>query len=87
MVMNGGMQILKNCGTDFENNVINDLNFFYKELESYDGSRSSGSRHDDLCDACSDAFGAAAAARQIPNNFMAGLKSADSVLKTSNPFA
>jgi predicted phage terminase large subunit-like protein len=86
MVMNGGMQILRNCGTDYENDITNDLNFFYKELEAYDGERSSGSRHDDLCDACSDAFGACAASIQIPS-YLSGLQSSDSIFKTTNPFA
>ena len=74
MVMNGGMQILRNCGTDYENGITNDLNFFYKELEAYDGTRSSGTRHDDLCDACSDAFSACASTVNIPN-FLHGLTS------------
>lgn len=84
IVMNGGMQILRNCGTDYENGIQNDLNFFYKELESYDGKRSSGQRHDDLCDACSDAFAAVAAARQIPS-FSTGLLSSN--LTYQNPFS
>lgn len=67
IVMNGGMQILRNCGTDYENGIYNDLNFFYKELEAYDGKRSSGQRHDDLCDGCSDAFAAVAQVKEIPN--------------------
>lgn len=83
MVMNGGVQILRNCGNDYENKIFNDLNFFYKELEAYDGSRSSGSRHDDLCDACSDAFQAAAQSVSIPN-ILPGLQSTN--LKFDNPF-
>ena len=67
MVMNGGMQILSNCGTDYENGVYNDLNFFYRQLEAFDGTRRSGERgHDDLCDACSDAFEALASGIKIP---------------------
>lgn len=72
IVMNGGMQILRNCGFDYENGIKNDLNFFYTELESYDGTRSSGSRHDDVCDACSDSFSACASTVNIPN-FLHGL--------------
>lgn len=84
IVMNGGMQILKDCGADYENGVYDDLNFFYKELESYEGGkRSSGSRHDDLCDACSDSFAAVASSKTIPN-FLAGLKGAN--LSYNNPF-
>lgn len=83
MVMNGGIQILRNCGTDFENGISNDLNFFYRELESYEGGRSSGDRHDDLCDACSDAFGACAQSIHIPD-FLGSLQSTN--LKMENPF-
>lgn len=67
MVMNGGMQIYMNCGTDYENKITNDLGFFYRELEAFDGLRRSGeSGHDDLCDACSDAFEALASGIKIP---------------------
>jgi len=84
MVMNGGMQILRNCGTDYENGISNDLNFFYRELEAYDGmSRSSGDRHDDLCDGCSDAFGACAQSIHIPD-FLGSLQMTN--LKMDNPF-
>lgn len=84
IVMNGGMQILRNCGTDYENRIFNDNNFFYKELEAYDGTRSTGNRHDDLCDACSDAFQAAAKSVQVPN-ILSGLQGAK--LKFDNPFS
>ncbi|MNG28325.1 hypothetical protein D3C84_1135740 [compost metagenome] len=51
MVMNCGMQILKNCATDYENGIFNDLTFFYNQLESFDGrmgKRKSGEMgHDD----------------------------------------
>lgn len=84
IVMNGGMQILKNCATDYENGIVNDLSFFYNQLEVFDGSRRSGeSGHDDLCDACADAFEAVASRKTIPN-FLSGLKSAE--LTTTNPF-
>ena len=90
IVMNGGMHILKNCATDYENGITNDLTFVYNQLESFDGrmgKRKSGEHgHEDICDACADAFEAVASSKVIPN-FMHGLKSADSVLKTSNPFA
>lgn len=67
MVMNGGMQILMNCGTDYENQIHNDLGFFYRELEAFDGLRRSGERgHDDLADACADAFEALAANVKVP---------------------
>lgn len=48
MAMNGGIRILAKCGTDHENKIYNDLNFFYKELEAFTGERKSGMNgHDD----------------------------------------
>lgn len=48
MAQNGGIKILKNCGTDFENKIINDNDFFYKELEVFTGQRKRGEHnHDD----------------------------------------
>lgn len=50
MVMNGGMRILKNCATDYENGIFNDLTFFYNQIERFDGTRKSGENgHDDGC--------------------------------------
>jgi len=53
MVMNGGMRILKNCATDYENGIYNDLTFVYNQLESFDarlGKRKRGENgHDDEC--------------------------------------
>lgn len=83
MVMNGGMQILKNCATDYENGIYNDNTFFYNQLESFDGTRSTSQRKDDLCDGCSDAFESLASTKIIPN-FLPGLTSVD--LTTTNPF-
>jgi predicted phage terminase large subunit-like protein len=83
ITMNGGMQILRNCGHDYANGIYNDLNFYYKELEAYDGLRSSGQRHDDMVDACSDAFQAVASVVNIPN-MSSGLLSTN--LTRINPF-
>lgn len=48
MVMNRGVKILTHCATDFENEIENDLSFFYQELERFDGKRRSGvNGHDD----------------------------------------
>lgn len=53
MVMNGGMKILKNCATDFENGIVNDNTFYYNQLEAFDGrsGRRKGGEggHDDEC--------------------------------------
>lgn len=82
--MNGGIHILKNCGTDYENKIYNDLNFFYRELEAFDGTRRGGeSGHDDLADACSDAF--IILAQKVDfGNFLGGLKQVD--LSQKNDF-
>ncbi len=56
---------------------------FFDELEGFDGSRKV---KDDQVDASADAFITLAQRIQIPN-FLTGLKSADSILTTNNPFA
>lgn len=56
---------------------------YFDELELFDGSRKN---KDDQVDATSDSFITLAQKFQIPN-FMSGLQSADSILKTNNPFA
>jgi len=84
LAMNGSVVFLKNCGTDFENKIINDLGFVYKELESFTGLRKSGeSGHDDICDCLSDAISILAQKITIPN-FLSGLQNVD--LSRSNPF-
>lgn len=82
--MNGGMHILRNCGTDHENEIHNDLKFFYNELEAFTGQRKSGvNGHDDLVDVCSDAFVILAQNVNF-GNFLGGIKSVDMTQK--NPF-
>tara|TARA_R110000744_G_C19371770_1_gene563147 strand:+ start:19863 stop:22316 length:2454 start_codon:yes stop_codon:yes gene_type:complete len=84
MVMNGGVQILKDSGYDFENNHDATLSFFYRELEGFDGiRRNTEAGHDDMVDACSDAFMALAQSVTIPNIGF-GLKSAN--LSRTTPF-
>jgi phage terminase large subunit-like protein len=57
MAQNGNVQVLAGCGIDYENNILNDNQFFYKELEAFTGERKRGeSGHDDIPDAISDAF-------------------------------
>lgn len=57
MAQNGGIQFLSNCGTDFENDITNDLKFVYRELENFTGERKRGENgHDDIVDTISDAF-------------------------------
>jgi predicted phage terminase large subunit-like protein len=55
LAMNGHVRFLKNCGTDHENKIYNDLNFVYTELERFTGLRKSGeANHDDIVDTLSD---------------------------------
>lgn len=50
MAQNGGIKFLKGCGNDYENNIKNDNNFIYKELEAFDGLRRRGENgHDRIC--------------------------------------
>ena len=87
LAMNGNVTFLKNCGTDHENKIYNDLGFVYKELESFTGLRRSGeSGHEDICDCLSDAVMILAQKINIPN-FLSGLQSSDNIFKTNNPFA
>lgn len=80
----GFVKIVRNCGNDLWNKIVNNNDFFYKELENFDGTRKSGEAgHDDVVDCCSLAYLFLAQKFQIPN-FMSGLKSTD--LSVSNPF-
>ena len=57
MAQNGGIQFVSNCGMDIDNNIINDLNFVYRELEAFDGTRKRTEvGHDDMVDCLSDAY-------------------------------
>ena len=81
----GVIAVVKNCATDLWNKIQNNNEFFYKELENFDGTRKNGEAgHDDLCDISSLAYMTLASRLQIPN-FLPGLKSAD--LSSPNPFA
>ena len=82
----GFVKVVRNCATDLWNKILNDNEFFYTELESFDGTRSTSSRKDDMVDCCSLAYLFLAQKFQIPN-FMSGLQASDSILKTNNPFA
>lgn len=68
MAQNGGVHFLKGCGTDYENNIRNDNNFIFRELEVFDGTRKrSEVGHDDLADCLADCFSALASKLTIPN--------------------
>lgn len=60
-----GAKILSNCGVDIDNNRINELDFYYRELEAFTGRRKRGELgHDDMVDATSDAFYVLASTKQ-----------------------
>lgn len=70
----GCVSIVKNCCNDLWNKVYRDNGFFHKELESYDGGRSTATKKDDLVDCASLAFNYLAQKMNIPN-FLSGLQS------------
>ncbi|MCY1429228.1 hypothetical protein D9M71_451370 [compost metagenome] len=79
----GVVQMVKNCSNDLWNKISNNNDFFHNELESFDGTRSTATKKDDLVDCCSLAFLFLAQRIQIPS-FLGGLQQAD--LSRTNPF-
>lgn len=80
----GVVSVVRNCATDLWNKIVCNNDFFYKELENFDGKRRGGEQgHDDMVDCCSLAYLFLAQRIQIPN-FNYGLKSVD--LSSNNPF-
>lgn len=57
------IKILKNCCNDLENNISGNNDFFYSELEAFDGGRKG---HDDCCDAVGDSYITLAQSNHIP---------------------
>ena len=48
LAQQGAIKIMKGCATDLENNIQNNNDFFYKELEAFTGVRKKGEAgHDD----------------------------------------
>jgi phage terminase large subunit-like protein len=83
----GVVSIVKDCCTDLWNKINCNNDFFYLELEHFDGKRRSGPLgHDDMADSASLAFITLAQKFQIPN-FTAALQSSNSQFITHNPFA
>ena len=79
------MHILKDCGQDLENHIENDLNFFYKEVEGFNGKRKSGANgHDDMVDALSDGYAALATKRTLPS-ILGGLQAGSITTKSTLP--
>lgn len=85
LIENGSMQILKNCGYDYENNITGDLGFFYNELEQFTGKRNTGQVHDDLVDSLSDAVGILMQKKAVPKLSL-GLNSTSFTKSSSLPF-
>ena len=86
LAQNGHITFLKNCGTDHENKIVNDLGFVYKELEAFTGSRKGGeSGHDDVVDALSDAVAILTQKIQLPS--IVGSLASAAIGRTNNlPF-
>jgi phage terminase large subunit-like protein len=82
----GSVKVVKNCATDLWNKIYNDNEFYYKELEAFDGDTRRYGVHDDCVDCTSLSFMFLAQKFQIPS-YLSGLQSSDSIFKTTNPFA
>lgn len=87
VAQNGSVKIVSNCGTDYENGYVNDLEFYYKELEAFTGERKRGeSGHDDLVDATSDAFLALASTSTSLSGISRSLIDINKMMNVGNPF-
>ena len=73
LAQNGGVKILTGCMFDIDTDTV-DNDIYYKELESFDGTRSTRTRKDDLVDCTSSSFSLLASAKTLPN-ISAGLAS------------
>lgn len=68
LAMNGHISFLKGCGNDYENKVVNDNGFVFRELEAFNGLRRGGEMgHDDMVDVLSDCIAILAQRVNIPN--------------------
>lgn len=87
MAQNGGVKFLKDCGTDYENKINNELGFVYNELERFTGERRRGEAyHDDLCDVISDCYSTLASNTTSLSGINKGLMDMSKMLVTGNPF-
>lgn len=87
---NGGVKILSNCGIDKENKITNSNDFYYEELEKFNGERSGGSKHgrkDDLVDATSTAFTALASKTVSLSGINKSLGELNKSMAVGNPFS
>ena len=75
----GTVQIVKDCGNDLANKQYNTLDFYYQELEFFNGKRSNKKDgHDDAVDGTSLAFLYLASKINIGGGFLSGITSAKS---------
>ena len=87
IAQNDGVLFMSNCGNDLENGKVNELEFVYKELESFTGERKrSEVGHDDMVDCISDAFNALASKTTSLSGINKGLSEMNKQLVTGNPF-
>lgn len=87
LAQQGAIKVMKGCATDLENNIQNNNDFFYKELESFTGVRKKGEAgHDDMVDTCSDAIHKLTSKVSF-GSFLGGVKNLASNLKEYNPLA
>lgn len=64
----GVVQVVKGCANDDWNKIVGDNDFFYNELERFDGKRRGGELgHDDMVDCCSLCFLYLAQRVNLPN--------------------
>lgn len=74
----GVISIVKDCGIDYWNKINGDNEFFYAELEAFDGTRRSGeSGHDDVADCMGLAYSYLASKINLGNSFLHGIKNTD----------
>lgn len=76
---NGVIYVMKNCCNCLETKQYSTNNFYYNEMERFDGGRKG---HDDCVDATADAFVRLAQSIKIPS-FLSGLKTVN--LSVTNP--
>lgn len=80
----GVVQIVKGCGNDLFNKIYNDIDFFYQELEFFNGKRSNKKDgHDDAVDSVSLAFLYLASKVRLSSGFVAGVSAGR--VTNSNP--
>jgi len=75
----GLISVVKGCATDVWAKSYGDLEFYYNEMEAFDGGRKG---HDDCCDCTSDAFNYLVQQKTLASGFLSGMKSFDTSNKS-----